>query len=116
VIKIVIDKMITCWYKVDMAYSISIPHNKMIPITLARRNLGELVKRLEEEKELYLVKDGKVAAKLLLPDEIRQERWIKALDKVRGAWKGTDLDDDKLWEEIIVTDRIKGTKKKWPRL
>ncbi len=99
-----------------MTYIVSIPHNKLIPITKARRNLGELVKRLEKEKDLYLMKDGKIAAKLSLPEEVRQERWIKALDKVRGAWKGTDLDDDKLWHEILVTERIKGTKRKPVRL
>src|SRR5258706_216645 len=95
-----------------MAHSFSIPRNKMIPITHARRNLGELVKRLEEEKELYLVKDGKIAAKLSLPEEVKQTRWEKAVDEAFGAWKETDLDDDELWEEILVTERIQGTMKR----
>jgi antitoxin (DNA-binding transcriptional repressor) of toxin-antitoxin stability system len=99
-----------------MAHSVSIPHTKMIPITKARRNLGELVKRLEDEKELYLVKDGKVAARLSLPEEVKQTRWEKAVDEAFGAWKGTDLDDDKFWEDILVTERVQGTKKKRARL
>ena len=99
-----------------MTYSVLIPHHKMIPITKARRNLGELVKRLEEEKEFFLVKDGRVAAKLSLPEEVKQTRWHKVVDEAFGAWKGTDLDDDKLWEKILVAERFKGTKKKSIRL
>ena len=89
-----------------MSDSTAIPIDKMIPVTVARRNLGKLLDRLVKEGEFYLMRGGKVAAKLTFPDEIRREERMKILKEVEGAWAGTDLDDDKLWEEVLVKGRI----------
>ena len=99
-----------------MKANIAIPTDKMIPITYARRNLGEILKRLTREGELYLMRGSKIAAKLSLPQVNRDDHRKKTIDKVFGAWKGTDLDNDELWEEILVKQRRSGTRKRRIRL
>lgn len=95
-----------------MKANITIPTDKMIPLTYARRNLGELVRRLKVEGELYLMRSSKVAAKLSLPEMLRSEEREKVLNDVFGAWKHTELDNDMLWEKILVKERVRATKKK----
>lgn len=85
----------------------------MVSITFARRNLGGLLKRLAAEGELYLLRGSKVAAKISLPETHRgREKREKVLKDIFGSWKNSDLDDDSLWEEILVKERISATKKR----
>ena len=85
--------------------------NNIIPITTARRNLGTLVDRLKKEGDFYLLRGGKVAAKLSLPETVIRESRKGVLKKIFGAWKDTDLDSDNLWEEVLLKERIRDSKK-----
>ncbi|MBI1869397.1 hypothetical protein HYS11_00305 [Candidatus Gottesmanbacteria bacterium] len=82
-----------------MSNNTSIFLDKMIPVTEARRNLGELLDKLPEEKEFYLLRGGKIAAKLVFPDEIRKKEREKALKEAFGAWKRAGVPDN-IWEII----------------
>ncbi len=94
----------------------AIPIDKMISVTEARRNLGDLLDRLPVEKEFFLMRGNRIAAKLVLSEEAIRERRRRIVDEVFGAWKGTDLDSDELWDDILHKKRIAGTKKKRVRL
>lgn len=82
-----------------MANNTAIPIDKLITVTEARRNLGELLDRLPTEKEFYLLRGGKIAAKLVIPEELRRAEKKKILDEVAGAWKKAGVPDD-VWERI----------------
>lgn len=86
-----------------MNQTLSIPIDKMIPITEARRNLGDLVDRLPVEHEFYLLRGGKVAAKLVIPEEIDKAERRRALWEAAGSWKRAGVPDN-IWE-IIKSNR-----------
>ena len=68
----------------------------IIPITELRRNFGAISKRLSEVDQLILTKGGEPFAVLkAVPTEKR-----KIMKKVAGVWKGTELDDDTIWNDI----------------
>lgn len=96
-----------------MKNSLAIPVNKMVSITFARRNLGGLLKRLSVDGELYLLRGSKIAAKISLPETHRsREKKKKVFGEIFGSWKNSDLDNDSLWEEILVKERVGATRKK----
>lgn len=69
----------------------------IIPITDLRRNFGAISKKLTEVDELILTKAGEPFAILkAAPGEKR-----KLLTKASGSWKGTKLDDDKFWSDVL---------------
>lgn len=82
-----------------MSHLNSIPIEKMIPVTEARRNLGELIDSLLTEKEFYLLRGGKIAAKLSLPESVRGEERRKMLKGLFGAWKRARIPAD-VWKRI----------------
>lgn len=71
--------------------------NKIIPITDLRRNFGKITEDILNVEAFILTKGGKPFAILKAAPELRRER----MKKSAGAWKGTDLDNDALWKDIL---------------
>ncbi len=84
---------------------------RLVSATMLRRNFGAVSKKIASLGYVVLTIKGKPTFKVeKLP---RTKKNIKdVLSKFYGAWKGTVLDDDKLWHEILVEERIKGSRKK----
>jgi len=68
--------------------------NNIVPITDLRRRFGEITARLAYIDSLILTKGGEPFAILKSAPNIKRKNLIKAA----GAWKNTDLDDDKFWK------------------
>ena len=83
---------------------------RIVPATMLRRNFGAVSKKIASLGYVVLTIKGKPTFKV---EKLRNRNInIKEiLAKSYGAWKGTDLDDDKLWHEILVEERIKGSRK-----
>lgn len=71
--------------------------NTIIPITELRRRFGEITANLAHVDRLILTKDGKPFAILKAAPEVKRE----LLKKTAGAWKNTEMDNDKLWKEVL---------------
>lgn len=70
---------------------------RIISITELRRNFGEVTTDLARMDSLILTRGGEPFAVLkAVPAEKK-----KVLKKAAGAWKGTSLDSDKVWEEVF---------------
>jgi prevent-host-death family protein len=70
---------------------------KVVPITDLRRNFGELTANLATGSDLVLTKDGRPFAVLkAAPEEKR-----RAMKELAGSLKGSILDDDALWAEVL---------------
>lgn len=69
----------------------------IIPITDLRRRFGEVTKNLSSYEKIILTKGGRPFAELRASGEVRK----RSLEKAKGAWKGTSLDDDNLWREVF---------------
>lgn len=70
---------------------------RIISITELRRNFGELTENLARMDSLILTKGGEPFAVLkAVPEEKK-----KILRKASGAWRGTALDSDKVWEKVF---------------
>jgi antitoxin (DNA-binding transcriptional repressor) of toxin-antitoxin stability system len=61
-----------------------------------RRNFGEVKKKLPYV-EFIITDRGKQIALLSATPEMKRERLLK----FAGAWKGTDLDNDDLWKDVL---------------
>jgi hypothetical protein len=72
--------------------------SRIIPVTDLRRRFGEITEDLEMMGEIILTKDGRPFAIL---KAVPTEKRTKLLE-FSGAWKGTELDDSKLWTEILT--------------
>ncbi|OGM23182.1 hypothetical protein A2961_03560 [Candidatus Woesebacteria bacterium RIFCSPLOWO2_01_FULL_39_21] len=72
-------------------------NTKIIPITELRRRFGDITSDLHLVNSIILTKDGRPFAELRAVPSVKAE----GLKKLFGAWKGTDLDSDKLWEEVF---------------
>ncbi|MBI4097030.1 MAG: hypothetical protein HY428_01300 [Candidatus Levybacteria bacterium] len=67
-----------------------------ISVDNLRRNFGSIKKKLPFVA--FIVTDrGKPIAQVSAAPEIKQEM----MEKTFGAWKGTELDDDMLWKEVL---------------
>lgn len=86
---IVLDTVIGRVYHLSM--------NKIIPITDLRRNFGEITEDILSVGSYILTKGGRPFAIMKATPELRRENLKKAM----GAWKGTDLNSDKLWKEVF---------------
>ena len=61
-----------------------------------RRNFGAIKKQLHSVE--FIVTDrGKHIAHLAATPEMKRQR----LQELAGAWKGTDLDSDDLWNDVL---------------
>lgn len=61
-----------------------------------RRNFGAIKKQLPFVE--FIVTDrGKPIAQVSAAPEVKQGM----MEKTFGAWKGTELDDDTLWKEVL---------------
>lgn len=70
---------------------------KIISITELRRRFGDITENLVHEDPIIITKGGEPFAILkAAPEEKR-----KLLMKAAGTWKGTALDNDKLWREVL---------------
>lgn len=79
---------------------------KIIPITDFRRNFGENTNDILMVESYILTKGGRPFAVVKAAPELRKEMLKMAM----GAWKGTSLDDDDLWNDIL---KRKSRKKDW---
>lgn len=68
----------------------------IIPVTDLRRNFGEITSNLPEKEPLVLTKGGEPFAILKSAPEVKR----KKLKKAAGAWKGTALDSDDVWDKV----------------
>lgn len=71
--------------------------NRIVPITDLRRRFGEITSDLASLNSLILTKGGRPFAIMTPAPELKRERMMKSA----GAWKGTRLDDEKLWKDIL---------------
>jgi len=78
---------------------------RIISVTELRRNFGEITANLAEVDSFILTRGGEPFAILkAVPEEKR-----KVLMGVAGAWEGTALDDDALWERSLKRKSRKTT-------
>lgn len=70
---------------------------RIVSVTELRRNFGEVTAGLAEIESLILTRGGEPFAILkAVPEEKK-----KVLKKSAGGWKGTALDDDRLWKKVF---------------
>lgn len=69
----------------------------IVPVTELRRKFGEITRTLVQHEAIILTRDGKPFATLRSTREAKME----LLRETFGAWKGTKLDDNDLWAEIL---------------
>lgn len=97
--------------------SISDITERLVPATMLRRNFGAVSKKIEKLGSVVLTIKGKPAFKVEKIESAFKDTDAKTyLLSHAGGWKGTDLDDDKLWKEILKTERIKGSRKRHVKL
>lgn len=81
-------------------------NSKIISVTELRRNFGAITEKLAEIDSLILTRGGEPFAIL----KSAPEEKMKILRRAAGAWKGTALDNDPLWEKSLKKkSRKKGT-------
>lgn len=71
-------------------------NTKTISVEELRRNFGAVKKKLPYT-DFTITDRGKPIGKLTASPEVRKEQMMKTF----GAWKGTNLDDDDLWKEVL---------------
>ncbi len=69
----------------------------IIPITELRRRFGEITTDLAAKEPIILTKSGRPYAILRIAPEER----LRLFKSVAGSWKGTELDNDDLWKEVL---------------
>ena len=72
-------------------------NDRIISINDLRRRFGEVEKELPHVNRFVITKKGKPFAILSADPEIKRKRLLE----MAGIWKNTDLDDDKLWKEVL---------------
>jgi len=76
---------------------LTINNDRIISINDLRRRFGEVEKELPHVNRFVITKKGKPFAILSADPEIKRKRLLE----MAGIWKNTDLDDDKLWKEVL---------------
>ena len=71
--------------------------DKTIAISALRRKFGEIEKELPYVNRFIITKKGNPFAILTADPEIKRKRLLE----MAGIWKNTDLDDDKLWKDVL---------------
>lgn len=69
---------------------------QMISVDDLRRNFGEVKKKLPYVE--FIVTDrGHPIAQLSATPQMKRERLLR----LAGAWKGTDLENDGVWKDVL---------------
>lgn len=76
----------------------------IVPITDLRRNFGGISSNLAFVDHILLTKGGRPYAILKVAPEEKRKLLVKSF----GAWKGTELDNEKLWKEVFTRKSRKG--------
>lgn len=88
-------------YNVDISewvwYGFGMNHPTIVPITDLRRRFGEITANLSSSEEILLTKGGELFAVLRAAAPVKN----KSLLELAGAWKGTELADDKFWKKVL---------------
>lgn len=71
--------------------------SNIISITDLRRNFGEITANLDKIEEIILTKGGEPFAILKAAPEVKR----KMLKKSAGVWRGTALDNEKIWRKVF---------------
>lgn len=71
--------------------------DKTIAISDLRRRFGEIEKALPHVNRFIITKKGKPFAVLSADPSIKRAKLLS----FAGIWKNTDLDDDKLWKDVL---------------
>ena len=71
--------------------------DKLIPINELRKRFGEIEKKLPTTDFFILTKKGKPFAILSAHQDVKRELMQRSF----GGLKGTDLDNDEIWKEIL---------------
>lgn len=79
--------------------------SKIIPINDLRRKFGDIEKSLPFVDRFILTKKGKPFAVLMATPEAKKER----MNELAGALKGTGLDNDEVWKEVLKRKSRKKT-------
>lgn len=72
-------------------------YKRIVSVTELRRNFGVLTANLAKIDSLILTRGGEPFAIL---KTVPKEK-MKILKKAAGGWKGSELDKDRLWEEVF---------------
>jgi len=70
---------------------------RIVPITDLRRNFGALTADLPLINKIILTKDGRPFAILRAADDEKK----RLMRDCAGVFKGTILDNDKVWKEVL---------------
>lgn len=70
---------------------------KTIAISDLRRKFGEVEKELYHVNKFIITKKGKPFAVLSADPSVKREMLLK----LAGSLKGTELDNDKLWKDVL---------------
>lgn len=75
---------------------------RTVSIHELRKRFGEIERTLPFVRHITITKNGRPIARIssLIPKKDRKSG-IEGLKEFAGLWKGKDLDDDKLWENIL---------------
>ena len=71
--------------------------NTIIPITNLRRNFGEITAKLPYIDELILTKGGEPFATMRATPNTKKKALLASL----GGWKQTELDNDRVWKDVL---------------
>ena len=71
--------------------------NNVIPISELRKRFGEIEKSLPYVDYFTITKKGRPIATLTAAAGIKKS----VLSNLAGAFKGSDLDKDKLWKSVL---------------
>ncbi len=71
--------------------------NRIVSITELRRNFGVITENLAKIESLIITKGGEPFAILRATQNAKK----KILNKAKGSWENTSLDDDTLWKDIF---------------
>lgn len=81
--------------------------SKMVTVTDFIRNFGDYAALLPAVPELVLTRDGYPFATVKSTPAVKNAK----LKSLLGLWKGTGLDDDKLWKRALKRNNRKNFSK-----
>ncbi|OGK23565.1 hypothetical protein A2954_02465 [Candidatus Roizmanbacteria bacterium RIFCSPLOWO2_01_FULL_37_12] len=72
--------------------------NNIVAISDLRKKFGDIEAMLPYVESITITKKGKPFAILSATDEVKRS----VIRKYAGAWKNSELDDDKLWKKVLT--------------
>lgn len=72
-------------------------NTKIIPVSVFIRNFGEYASLLPSLDKIILTREGRPFATVKATPEEKNRELLNFF----GLWKGTKLDNDKLWKEAL---------------